>query len=137
MRFGAFLSICLLIPVASIAQECRYRTDGPTDVYSGNILVNVKGTIASLVRGSVTDQNGVSIPEVTVVLSRIVKGKTEYTYIGTTWTDVKGKFCFGTMPEGKYLVVFAHGGFNSVNVELKVRSQSGSRSLNIDLPVPI
>ena len=137
MKLCLFLPILFLMPIACVAQECGYRTDGPTDVYSGNTLINVKSTVGSLVRGSVSDQNGEPIPRATVVLSKIEKGKTEYKYVGTTLTDEKGKFCFGMMQDGKYLIVFAHSGLNSVKVELKVRSQFGARSLSIDLPVPI
>ena len=73
------------------------------------------------VSGTVTDANGVSLVGANVIL--------EQTYKGTT-TDLKGKFQFNHLPEGKYTLKVSYIGYKDASRQINATSDI---TLNIQL----
>ena len=87
--------------------------------------------------GVVLDANEEPIIEADVVVRRII-GKDKTYYVGSQRTDENGRFCFGGLHCGTYIVGTGARGFNAVLTTVKLQPKNRSirlRKIKILQPV--
>jgi hypothetical protein len=126
MKIGILLLVILTALTVS-GQRCEYSTEGPTTVPYGHIGVEYKSRTVRVVKGTVVDANGDPLSSAAIVLS-MIKNK-ERVFIGGTYSDEDGSFCFGAIPDGEYRLEVGLEGFNKAELILKVRSRGTTQDV--------
>ena len=111
-RFGVRIPICIVLLLAWFAATSSAQ--------------NFRGGI----NGTVTDQTGAALPNVSVVATAVATGVSH-----TTAVSDAGEFVFQELPVGTYNVVASDSGFQSVKVESVPVSAGTMYTLQLKLSV--
>lgn len=126
MRIGVLL-MSLLATISVAGQRCEYSIEGPTTVPPGHILVEVERSAVRLIRGTIVDELGDPVPEAIIVLSEVIRGQRVFRRASFSRGD--GRFCFGNLPQGEYILEIGRSGFNTMEVTFRVRSRARDEDL--------
>jgi len=122
--FLIMLVMCLFISSAA-AQKCSYNTKGVREVPFDFATVSLRSVTIRMLKGVVTDGNGAPITDVTLVLFKLKSGEQGGgDFVGSTNTDEKGTYCFGSLPRGRYVLHVGTKGFQKTKIEFKMVSNS-------------
>ena len=129
------LILCLFyLPTIVSGQRCRYNPNGPKEVEFVWMTNKLEGGQWSGLKGRVTDRNSSPIPGAQLAL--FSKKDDEPVFVGSLETDFKGRFCFGDLPAGKYLLRVGHTGFQRYDFDLEiVRKAKNKKGLEISLDI--
>jgi hypothetical protein len=101
---------------AGFAQNCKYEKTDVKDVPCSFSRVEIKGGAVRKLAGQTLDMNGAVLNNAVVVVYKVVADQT--VYVGTQSADSKGRFCFGKLPAGDYVVKIGARGFMCADVKV-------------------
>ena len=135
---SSLLMLCLAWSVhgQSICR-CKAATKSDTTRQGANEEITiVESKPRTSVFGQVSDANGSALEKVLVEVfaSSRMKG-VQKKRIAACFTDYKGRFCFGTIPDGKYEVLYSlDGGWKHTSLTVVVAPKSG-KSINAKIKI--
>ncbi len=112
------LAFLCFLPEPGFAQKCRYDKEGAREVPCAFSVVEIRGGTVREISGKVLDSNNAIMDDATVVVFKLA-GKEEV-YIGTQKTDQKGRYCFGKLPAGNYVLKAGVKGFMCAKIPLRL-----------------
>jgi hypothetical protein len=143
MKKGRNILISLLLALAAFsasgveAQKCSYDTKGPEVVPFVFASIRMGGGKVRILKGDVTDPNGAPIPGAALALFKLTPGETGgRTFTGSTRTGEDGRYCFGSLPVGRYILHIGTEGFQRTEVEFKMvsaNSRAGKSRVDVTL----
>jgi hypothetical protein len=141
--FRYFLILSALFLIGSFVpavkgQRCSYNTKGVQEVPFDWATVTFGGGSVRILKGKVTGPNGAPMSDVTLALFKVVSDEEGGVFIGSTQTDGNGKYCFGSLPRGRYVLHVGTKGFQRTEIEFKMVSSSntaGKGKLDVSLEV--
>lgn len=118
--------MCLFVSSAA-AQKCSYDTKGVQEVPFDFATTTLRPVTIRMLKGVVVDLNGAPISDVTLVLFKLKSGEQGGgDFVGSTYTDEKGRYCFGSLPRGRYVLHAGTKGFQRREIEFKMVSASNT-----------
>jgi hypothetical protein len=119
MRKSILLILFLCLPaIAAYAQSCKFETEGEPRVPGANVQVEMTAGIVSKITGTAFTPSGADPAAGGIVAAFSLKDDKKV-FVGWQTLGKDGKFCFGDLPDGKYLLrIGLAGGFNTTNVYL-------------------
>jgi hypothetical protein len=118
-------------------QKCSYDTKGVQEVPADWAVVTYDGGAVRNLKGIVTNSNGDPMAHITLALFKIAPDQENGEgFVGSTSSDEKGWYCFGSLPRGRYRLLAGTRGFQRTEIDLKMVSSgstAGKSKLNIAL----
>lgn len=135
MKVLIFIFSSVFFSLSVSAQNCKFDKNGvenPPFVWMQNEL---PPKIIREIKGKITDNNEEPIVGAVISLFQLID--TDVKFIGSIESNEKGRFCFGKLKKGKYLIKVGHKYFQRYDIEvnLEPKNKKAEKELVFELDI--